>query len=109
MRQIDHNLIAALNNIRRGSTVNCHGNTVVQTCDQGVTTVRLHGNLICTIDEGRIYIGHCGYITATTAAHLHTIARTLTGGSVYRSQGSMYYRNAAETLTKTVERANTTT
>lgn len=108
MRKIEQKMIEAVKADRAG-TFNVGGNTIVVKQDPngwgalGEWTVYLHGHQIAKREDGKLYLRHAGYITATTRSRLAALA-CVTGVGVCINKGQMIGRGCVGP-TKVVERA----
>jgi hypothetical protein len=73
MRKITEEAVNAFYNpYLKGNCFN-KGNTWV-THSAGLTTMYLHGHAIAKIEDGKLFVNHCGYRTATTKERLNGLA-----------------------------------
>jgi hypothetical protein len=102
MRVIEKQLLQALNERKNANL----GNTMVIMADEGNTMlVRLHGNLIASINlpTNKVKVSNCGWLTNVTKSRLNVVLLAFGKGTISQKKGVWYigqvpFSNTIETL-----------
>ena len=105
MKVIEKQLLQALNERKNANL----GNTLVIMADEGNTMlVRLHGNLIASINlpTNKVKVSNCGWQTNVTKSRLNVVLSAFNKGTISQKKGTWYigqepfekFNNTIETL-----------
>ena len=93
MKKIEEMLVNAIKHKKNFTRSNV-GLVVRYTKVEQITTIRMYGNEICTVNwyNRTLVIDHCGWITQSTKSRLNAILSVFgIGVSIYQKQGQFYF------------------